>query len=85
MLGIKLAYYRKEDWKRFIKMIDDPEKMHSTWHDWHKDFQKTKNHFISLGFDVTDVLIDIEELANYCKLKGIKNDGSARSQFAQEK
>ncbi len=42
MLGINLAYYRKKDWKRFIKIIDDRDSMHDTWHDWHKAFQKTK-------------------------------------------
>jgi hypothetical protein len=40
MIGIKLAYYRKKDWKRFVKIIADRESMHDTWHDWHKDFEK---------------------------------------------
>ena len=31
MTGVKLAYYRKNDWKRFIKIIDDRENMHDTW------------------------------------------------------
>jgi len=30
MIGVKLAYYRKEDWNRFIDMIDDKESMHDT-------------------------------------------------------
>ena len=85
MIGIKLAYYRKEDWKRFIKIIDDLESIHDTWNDWHKAFLNTKRDLISQGFEVTDIEIDLNELINYCEMKGIKNDGKARSQFVQAK
>ena len=37
------------------------------------------------GFEVTDIEIDLNELINYCKMRGIKNDGKARSQFVQKK
>ena len=85
MIGIKLAYYRKKDWKRFVKIIADRERMHYTWHDWHKDFEKTKQDLTNLGFDVVDIVVDLDELTEYCRLKGITNDGKARSQFVQEK
>lgn len=85
MIGIKLAYYRKKDWKRFIKIIDDRENMHDTWNEWHKAFLKTKKDLILQGFEVTDIEIDLNKLINYCKMRGIKNDGKARSQFVQTK
>jgi hypothetical protein len=81
MIGIKLAFYRKEDCKRFIKIIDDRESMH----DRHKAFLKTKRDLISQGFEVTDIKINLDELVNYCEMRGIKNDGKARSQFVQSK
>jgi hypothetical protein len=85
MMGIKLAYYRKKDWKRFVEIIDDRESMHDTWRDWHEDYKKTKRELINLGFGVFDVEVDLDELTEYCKLRGIKNDGKARSQFVQIK
>lgn len=85
MIGIRLAYYRKKDWKRFIKKIEDRESMHNNWNEWHKAFLKTKEKLISQGFDVTDIEIDLNELINYCEMRGIKNDGKARSQFVQAK
>lgn len=85
MIGIKLAYYRKKDWKRFIKIIADRESMHDTWHDWHKDFEKTKRDFTNQGFEVVDIIVELDELMEYCRLRGIKNDGKARSQFVQTK
>ena len=81
MTGINLAYYEKRDWKRFLKSIDDRESMHDTWKEWHNAYQKTRNELISQGFVVKDFVVDIDELINYCKIRRIKNDGKARSQF----
>ena len=85
MIEIKLAYYRKKDWKRFVNIISDRESMHETWYDWHKDFEKIKQNLIKQGFEIVDVIVDLNELTEYCRLKGIKNNGKARSQFVQEK
>ncbi len=81
MTSINLAYYREADWERFLESIDDRESMHATWKDWHKAYLKTKKVLISQGLKVNDFVVDIDELQNYCILKGIKNDGKARSQF----
>lgn len=40
MIGIKIAYYRKKDWKRFVKIIADRESIHDTCHEWNKAFEK---------------------------------------------
>lgn len=85
MTGIKLAYYRKEDWKRFIKISDDRDSMHATWKEWHKAFLKLKKELISQGFQVKVVEIDLDELIIYCQIRGVKNDGKTRSQFVQSK
>lgn len=85
MIEIKLAYYQKKDWKRFIKIIDDRENLHDTWYDWHKAFEITKRNFINQGFGVIDIVVNLDELIEYCKLRGIKINGKARSQFVQAK
>jgi hypothetical protein len=85
MIAVKLAYYRKKDWEKFIRIVDDRQSLHDNWNDWHRAFLKTKSHLISLGLEVTDIEIDLNELTDYCKLRGIKNDGKARSQFVHTK
>lgn len=66
-------------------MIDDRESMHDSWHAWHKDIEKTKQDLVALGFEVVEVEVDLDELKEYCEQQGIKNDGTARSQFVQNK
>ncbi len=85
IIGIKLAYYNQKDWSKFLDSVDDRKKMHDTWDKWHQAFLKTKIDLITQGFEVIDIIVDIDELSNYCKLRGIKNTGKARSQFVLAK
>ena len=84
-MAIKLAYYRKKDWKRFIKIISDRESMYDTWFEWYRGYKKTKQDLINQGFKVIDIVIDLNELTEYCRQRGINNDGKARSQFVLTK
>jgi len=78
---INLAYYEQKDWNRFLKMIDDKDSMHDTWQDWYKASEKLENDLGGQGFVIKRVIVDIDELNNYCKIQEIKNDGKARSKF----
>jgi hypothetical protein len=82
---INLAYYREQDWERFLEIIDDKENMHDTWKEWNKAYLNTKKELTSQGFIVKDFIVDLDELQNYCSSRGIKNDGKARSQFVSNR
>ncbi len=84
MIGVKIAYYRKEDWKRLLEIIEDKESMHDSWSDWHRDYLKAKKGLIAQGLKVVDIEVDLDKLINYCNLKRIPNNGKARSQFVQQ-
>ncbi len=78
---INLASYRKEDWNRFKESADDKEKLHDTWDEWRKSFMNTKVSLESEGFNVREVILDIDDLIQFCRQNGLKNDGSTRSQY----
>ena len=82
---VNIAYYRPEDWNRFINSIDDKKSMHESWEEWFLSFLKTKNELISMGLLVKEIVIDLDELSEYCKKRGLKNNGEARSKFVSEK
>lgn len=77
----KLAYYNKEDWDKFLEIIDDRESMYDTWELWLIEYMKLKNNFQSQGYIVEDTLVDLDKLSAYCKKRNIKNDSKARSEF----
>lgn len=84
-MNINIAYYRKEDWDRFLDSIDDRSSMHDTWEEWHEAFLKTKAGLVSQGFVIKDFVVDIDKLKRYCIKKRIKNDGKARSRFVSNR
>lgn len=80
-LVVNLASYRKEDWKKLINSADDKETMHDTWDEWRKAFMEMKLRLEKQGLIVNEVIIDIEELLEYCRKNGLKNIGKTRSLF----
>jgi hypothetical protein len=48
-MEINLAFYRKNDWKKFLSMIDDRDSMFDTWKKWHKSYPKTKKELSIKG------------------------------------
>lgn len=80
-----IAYYEKKDWDFFISVIDDRQKVEETWDEWYQGFLKAKSDLISMGLQVSEVKVDINELVNYCLDRKVKNNGVARSQFVCEK
>ena len=84
MLAIKLGYYRKEDWEKFISLIDDKESMHSSWYEWHEAYNKSKRDLEKQGFTVIKTVVDLDKLIKFCSERKLKNIGSVRSQFIQQ-
>jgi len=84
MVAIKLGYYRKEDWEKFISLIDDKESMHSSWYEWHEAYNKAKKELEKQGFTVIKTVVDLDKLNEFCSERKLKNIGSVRSQFIQQ-
>lgn len=80
-MEVNLAFYRKEDWNKFLSIIDDRDSMFDTWTEWHKSYLRTKKELSDNGFKVNDFEVDIEKLDKYCQENRLKNNGKTRSQF----
>lgn len=85
MRPLNIAYYKKEDWDKFLDMVDDRENLHDNWEEWHKTFLKTKKDLEAEGLFLKVVEVDLEELRIYCHMRSIKIDGNARSRFVAKK
>ena len=84
MKTVKLAYYNRQDWDQLINIIDVKENMHKKWEDWKQAFDKLKTELVTNGFEIIEVVINLETLIEYCKRNGLKNTGATRSKFVQQ-
>lgn len=85
VIDANIAFYQKKDWKRYLSIIDDREGMFETWEEWHQSYLNMKNELSLYGLSVNKVVVDLDELTEFCRKKGIKIDGKARSKFVSQK
>ncbi len=78
---VNLAYYRPQDWTRLLSITEDRKDLHDTWEEWHQEYLATMKKLRSMGLHVNQFTIDLDELVQYCFLKGMRITSSARSQF----
>ncbi|MEX2723458.1 MAG: hypothetical protein Q6367_006155 [Candidatus Freyarchaeota archaeon] len=80
-LKIGVACYRRDQWEQFLATADDSEKLELTWEEWRENVDKWINMMRSMGFKVVEVLIDIDELNEYCRKHHLPNNSETRSQY----
>lgn len=84
-MQINMAYYREEDWELLRSISEDKHKMRKDWKDWLARYEQTKRDLVNEGFEVVDIIVDIDELIQFCIANGIQNNSSARSRFVASK
>ena len=83
VLGI--AWYRGEQWPRFRSLATDTDALHDTYAEWEAAAIEKMGQLRALGLDAQPVLIDVDELARWCRERNQAIDGAARAQFVAEK
>jgi hypothetical protein len=84
-LALGVAWYRAEQWQRFRALAADKDALHDRYVEWEAAATEKVRELRARGIDVQPVLIDVEELAQWCQDRKMAIDGAARSQFVAEK
>lgn len=78
---VSLACYRRQDWKRFLLMSDDKEHEYKYWYQWYKFYCCVKEELMNRGISIRVVLVDLDELHDYCIRKQVRNEAFTRANF----
>jgi hypothetical protein len=76
-----IAYYRKEDWDRHVQLADDRAGLHNCWEDWLESAHQLKWEAESLGFQTQFIIIDLNQLMQYCVANKLPNIGATRAEY----
>ena len=82
---VGIAIYRQEDWDRLLKISDDRDYLEDTWLEWNESVQRFEDTLRQKGIEYKEIIIDLDELIEYCKKRGFRINGESRSQFTAEK
>ena len=81
---VGLVHYRKEQWGRWLEVVDDRETWQDTYEEWQREAEAAANRLRLAELEVVWVDLDPDLFSQWCKVRGYKNDAEARSRFAAE-
>ena len=82
---IALAVFREEDWPRLREEADDADALEASWQEWERNLIATEDQLDRLGIKYREIVVDLDELADFCTEKRMANTAEARSVFAAER
>jgi hypothetical protein len=83
ILGI--AWYRREEWSHLLEIAADRDELEDTYEEWLRNAETKLHEMAEAGINPMRVLINLEELQEWCIVQGRPLDGSARAVFTAEK
>jgi hypothetical protein len=80
-----IATYRQDQWEALLATAADRDKLEETWEEWNAGVEKLIAEFAARSIPCVRVLLDVEEIKQFCEEQGIPNDGKARAELAARK
>lgn len=84
-LIVGFAYYKKEQWNEIRNIMVDKENMAEDWEEWRLVLERGLTEHFNKGFQVLRIVLDINELLEYCSKNKVPLDGKARSGLVSHK
>ena len=78
---VGFAWYTPESWRRLCELADDRQALDDSFEDWEREALAAICDLECVGRRVRKVPIDVEELATWCRERGIPLDGAARAEY----
>jgi hypothetical protein len=82
---VGLAWYRPWQWQRLRTLAVDRETIENTYIEWLAAVQQRQGELNQIGVFPVKVDVDVDELAAWCRQKGVPLDGQARADFVAYK
>jgi len=76
-----VPFYLPEQYQTLLEIADDSDLLEKTWEEWFKKHFIFKEEMKKKGLLLKEVVIDIEELHNYCIMNNVSNTNATRSIF----
>src|SRR4051794_4034876 len=82
---VGIAWYRPQDWNRLREISVDPEAMEESHAKWLESTNRTLRVLQKKGHRVRRVIVNLDELLDFCRREKMQLDARARSQFVADR
>jgi hypothetical protein len=80
-----LAWYTLDQWILLKNTAADREELDDTYGEWLEGATQKFEELQAAGYDIRKVNVDVSELTQWCRLRGVPLDGKSRAEFAAHK
>jgi len=77
-----IASFKPEQWEKLLATADDRDNLGKTWEEWNARVESLTKKISARGMPVIRVVLDVDEINQYCKEHGVPNNGETRSKLA---
>lgn len=79
-----IAWYRRQDYPRILRVMDDAEVLPPTWEKWHYRADRLERDLKRRSAVTLRAVIDPDDFPAWCAAQGLNVDAHARNAFAAE-
>jgi len=79
---IAMATCAREQWGKLLEVADDRDELESSWEEWQAGKQDAIATIRQQGLEPIEILVDVEDLQEFCLKRGLRNDSEARAEYA---
>ena len=79
-MTLGVAWYTPETWSRLSAVADDRD-MLGTFEAWQRKVERSIDRYAAHGIAVEKVLLDIDEMARWCRREGYRVDQVGRTAY----
>lgn len=77
-----IASYKPDQWQELLATADDRDNLEKTWEEWNVKVESLTEKMSARGIPFVRVVLDVDEINQYCKEHGVPNNGDTRSKLA---
>ena len=81
-MATAVAWFTAESWPRLLAVADDRENLHDTFDEFERTAGARVEAYRRQGISIEKVLLDVDELAAWCRAERRPLDAMARAEFA---
>ena len=81
---ISIAWYRSEQWERWLRAVDDRDSFEDTFEEWEANATAQLAALRGQGIRAQKILLDVDEVQRWCQMQKRPLNAEARSEFAAE-
>ena len=82
--NVGVACFHRDQWQLLLNTAEDIENLESTWEEWKRSETRLIKEMKNQGCDVKEVLVDVNDLNEYCRIHKLPNNARARSRYVAE-